>query len=49
MFVLSAKGEWETLASVDLGDEIWATPAIADNHLYVRTRSKLYSFGGAAK
>lgn len=45
MFVLSAGGEWETLASVDLNDEIWASPAIADGRLYVRTRSKLYSFG----
>jgi outer membrane protein assembly factor BamB len=45
--VLSAKGEWETLSSVDLEDEIWATPAIADGQLYVRTRGKLYSFGAA--
>ena len=45
MFVVSAKGEWEMLASVDLGDEIWATPAIDDGKLIVRTRSKLYSFG----
>ena len=45
MVVLSAGGEWETLASVDLDDEIWASPAIADGHLYVRTRGKLYSFG----
>ena len=47
MVVLSAKGEWQTLSSVDLEDEIWATPAIADGHLYVRTRGKLYSFGAA--
>jgi outer membrane protein assembly factor BamB len=49
MVVVSAKGEWETLASVDLEEEIWATPAIADNHLYVRTRGTLYSFSNAAK
>ena len=49
MFVLSAKGEWETLASVDLDDEIWASPAIADGRLYVRTRKKLYSFGVAGE
>jgi len=47
MFVLGAGGEWETLASVDLDDQIWASPAIADGHLYVRTRGKLYSFGMA--
>jgi outer membrane protein assembly factor BamB len=45
MVTLSARGEWEKLASVDLGDEIWATPAIADGTLYVRTRGKLYAFG----
>ncbi len=49
MVVLKAGGEWETLASVDLEDEIWATPAIADGTLYVRTRGKLYSFGSAKK
>ena len=49
MVVLSAKGDWETLASVDLGDEIWATPAIVDDRLYVRTRGKLYAFGAAKK
>ncbi len=49
MVVLKAGGEWETLASVDLEDEIWATPAIADGSLYVRTRGKLYSFGSAKK
>lgn len=49
MVALSAEGQWERLASVDLDDEIWATPAVADNHLYVRTRGKLYSFGAAEK
>ena len=49
MVVLSAGGEWETLASVDLDDEIWASPAIADGRLYVRTRGKLYSFGLAGE
>jgi len=43
--VLREGGEWAVLASVDLGDEIWSTPAIAEGKLYVRTRSKLYGFG----
>ncbi len=47
MFVLKAGGEWETISSVDLEDEIWASPAIADGHLFVRTRGKLYAFGAA--
>ena len=45
MLVLSAGRDWEILATVDLGDEIWASPAIADGKLYVRTKGKLFSFG----
>jgi outer membrane protein assembly factor BamB len=44
MAVLQAGGDWEVLALNELGDEIWATPAIGDEHLYVRTRGKLFSF-----
>jgi hypothetical protein len=29
----------------NLNDDVFATPAIGDNRLYVRTRSTLYSFG----
>ena len=47
--VRTAIGQGVTLASVDLDEEIWATPAIADGNLYVRTRGKLYAFGTAAK
>jgi len=43
--VLKAGAQWEILATNDLDDEIWATPAIAGNSLYIRTRSALYSFG----
>ena len=35
---------FRALALNDLGDEIWATPAIADGSLYIRTRGKLSSF-----
>ncbi len=44
MAVLQAGAQWEVLALNDLDDEIWATPAIADGNLYVRTRGKLSSF-----
>jgi outer membrane protein assembly factor BamB len=44
MTVLKAGGEWEVVASNDLEDECYATPAIADNFLYVRTRGALYCF-----
>jgi outer membrane protein assembly factor BamB len=45
--VLKAGGEWEVLAVNDLDDEVFATPAIADGHIYIRTRSALYCFGKA--
>src|SRR5512136_1717663 len=43
--VVSAKGEWETLAVNALGDEVFATPAFADRRIYIRTREMLYAFG----
>lgn len=43
--VLKAGGEQEPLAQIELDDEIYATPAIANGRLYVRTRSALYAFG----
>ncbi len=42
--VLKAGGQWEVLALNDLADECFATPAIADGRLYVRTRRTLYCF-----
>jgi outer membrane protein assembly factor BamB len=47
--VLKADAQWEILATNDLGEEVWATPAIAGNNLYIRTRNALYSFGASAK
>jgi outer membrane protein assembly factor BamB len=43
--VVDAKGEWEVLAVNALGDEVFATPAIADGRIYLRTKSTLYAFG----
>lgn len=43
--VLKAAGEWEVISVNELDDEVYATPAIADGHIYIRTRSALYSFG----
>jgi outer membrane protein assembly factor BamB len=43
--VVSAAAAWDILAVNALGDEVFATPAIADGRLYVRTRSMLYAFG----
>jgi outer membrane protein assembly factor BamB len=43
--VVKAAGEWEVMAVNELDDECFATPAISDGHIYIRTRSALYSFG----
>lgn len=42
--VLKAGGDWEVLAVNDLKEEAYATPAIADGKLYLRTRNTLYCF-----
>jgi len=43
--VLKAQPQWEVLAVNDLGEECFATPAIAGKSIFVRTRGTLYSFG----
>ncbi|HSB11850.1 MAG TPA: PQQ-binding-like beta-propeller repeat protein [Blastocatellia bacterium] len=43
--VLKAAGDWEILKVNQLDDECFATPAIADGRIYIRTRSALYCFG----
>jgi outer membrane protein assembly factor BamB len=47
--VLKAAGDWEILKVNQLDDECFATPAIADGRIYIRTRSALYCFGQAVK
>jgi outer membrane protein assembly factor BamB len=47
--VLKANAQWEILATNSLDEEVWATPAIAGNNLFIRTRNALYSFGTGAK
>ena len=42
--VLRAAPEWEILAVNDLDEETFATPAILDGRIYVRTRVALYCF-----
>lgn len=43
--VLKAAGDWQVLRVNELDDEVFATPAIADGRIYIRTRSALYCFG----
>jgi outer membrane protein assembly factor BamB len=42
--VLKAGAHWEILASNDMDEETFATPAPVGSRLYVRTRSGLYCF-----
>lgn len=42
--VLKAGGEWQMLAVNNLDDECFATPAIADGRIYIRTRGALHCF-----
>ena len=44
--VLSASDEFKVLARVPLGEKSYATPAVADGVMYLRTLSRLFSLGG---
>ncbi len=46
--VLKAQAEWEILTTSALDENCYATPAIANGCVYIRTESKLYCFGKAA-
>jgi len=48
LVVLKAGADWELLAVNDLDEECYATPALADGRVYVRTRSALYAFASPA-
>ena len=43
--VISAKADWEVLHTVDFGEPIFATPALVDGRIYLRTAGHLYCFG----
>ena len=43
--VVKAGRDWTTLATNELGEACWATPAISDGRLYVRTDKSIYCFG----
>jgi len=46
--VLGAGGEWKVLAVNDLGEDCYATPALSEGVIYLRTEEALYAFGSAA-
>jgi outer membrane protein assembly factor BamB len=45
--VLRAAGDWEILAVNDFGSDIYATPAIGEGEMYIRTSNALYAIGSA--
>ena len=46
MYVLPPGGTLKALAINDLADNIYATPALMDGTIYLRTLSTLYAFHG---
>jgi len=49
VLVLKDNAEYEMLAKNDMGESIVATPAIAGGSLFIRTRTKVLSIGGARR
>lgn len=45
--VMRAAGDWEILAINEFESDIYATPAIGDGRMYIRTRDALYAIGSA--
>ena len=45
--VLRAAGDWEILAINDFDADIFATPAISEGKMYIRTRNALYAIGSS--
>lgn len=43
--VLKADSPWQTVCRARFGEEIFATPAIVDGRIYLRTAGHLYCFG----
>ena len=43
--VITAEAKWKQLATLDLQQDVYATPAIANGRVYVRTVSHLWCFG----
>jgi outer membrane protein assembly factor BamB len=47
--VVSAVREWEVLSQGDFEEDAYATPAIVDGRIYLRTAGHLYCFGNVEK
>ena len=42
--VISGEGKWQVLHRAQFGEETYATPAIVDGRIYLRTDGHLYCF-----
>ena len=47
--VLAATGDWKVVHSADFAEDCYATPALVDGRVYLRTAGFLYCFGAASK
>jgi outer membrane protein assembly factor BamB len=47
--VVQAGRDWKVLSTSDFDEAVYATPAIADGRIYLRTAGHLYCFGVAGK
>lgn len=45
--VMRAGAQWEPLARNEMGDEVYATPAVDGNRLIVRTRGSIFAFANS--
>ena len=43
--VITAEGDWQVLSTTDFDEDCYATPAIVDGKIYLRTNGHLYCFG----
>ena len=43
--VLRAAGDWEVLAINEFDSDIYATPAVSESQMYIRTQNALYAIG----
>jgi outer membrane protein assembly factor BamB len=47
--VISAEKEWQEMWTADFHEDVYATPALADGRIYLRTVGHLYCFGKPSK
>lgn len=43
--VITAEANWKQLAMAEFGEDVYATPAVANGRIYIRTVEHLYCFG----